>query len=354
MWIDTGLFKLSFLMFRKPRDFAHPNTSDSILIPSTGRPPTPPRSKPNGIAQLITNNMDSQATSTTPLLGRTIMVPKRTLNLSAGKPKAKSNGNILNFFKKSEPILKIKSNLTELEDEDSLFLANEVSPEFSHLKQAPTPLDEHPLIETLLGNGRTESFPYNEDASPNKRRRMETSNIASPLSSRKATYGNSRIGPFIDDSDDDEGISNDLPEGISDDDLQSNRQSSKSTKTTPAPKESAESGEIRSTPFVPQLKLESTSIYEEKDFEGNDDFIDDEFPEEGEEYLERKWMEEQRQFELGLEDDGELEIPLKTCENKTKSEGQNVQHENGSVTCPICSLAFDGLTEQVSQYDDLC
>lgn len=282
------------------------------------------------------------------------MVPKRTSHPSAGKPKAKSNGSILSFFKKSEPTLKIKSNLTELEDEDSLFLANEVSPGLPHLKQAPTPLDEHPLIETLLGNGRRESFPYNEDASPNKRRRMEISNVTSPLPSGKATYKNSRIGPFIDDSDDDEGISNDLPEGIFDDDLQSNKQSSKSPKTTPAPKESAEPVEIRSTPFVPQLKLESTSVYEEKDFEGNDDFIDDEFPEEGEEYLERKWMEEQRQFESGLEDDGELEIPLETCENKTKSEGRNAKQENDSVTCPICSLAFDGLTEQVSQYDDLC
>ena len=272
-------------------------------------------------------------------------------HLLVEKPKTKSNSSILNFFKKSESAL-ATPNTMDVEDE-SLFLANNLTSNIIH-QSLTSPNDRH-SIESLPENefGKFEDkepLRYNEEASPNKRRRVEISQVASPLCTEKVVDDAIRKGPFIEDSDDDDEISNGLLGGMFDDDLKSNDPSCEPPKSNATPKEKAESGERFITSLVPQLEQESTSVYEENDFQGIDDFIDDEFPEEGEEYLERKWMEEQRQFELGLEEDGELEAPSEIYDDRM--EGKEIRQENGSVTCPICSVGFDGLTEQVRWFQN--
>lgn len=279
----------------------------------------------------------------------------RVSHLSVGKAKAKSNGSILNFFKKSDPTLTTKTNITDLEDE-SLFLANDSTSDIPRVYQSLTPPNEQHLIrnspEDDGGSLVDEEFlRYNEEASPNKRRRIEISKLASPLYTKKEEAENLRKGPFIEDSDHEDGISNDLPGEMFDDGSKSNDLASERPRVKAASKEKAEVDERFNTPLVPQLEQESASVYEENDFQGIDDFIDDEFPEEGEEYLERKWMEEQRQFELGLEDE-ELEVLPETYDDNMGTRGKEAGQENGSVTCPICSLGFGGLTERVCRFSN--
>jgi DNA cross-link repair 1A protein len=97
---------------------------------------------------------------------------------------------------------------------------------------------------------------------------------------------------------------------------------------------------------IPPLKHEPTSIEAENGFEDMEDFIDDEFPEEGEEYLERKWMEEHGNFEPIL---NEAE-PEDIAEPRTKFNEDDiapVQPETLNPACPVCNRSLDGLTDQV-------
>lgn len=336
-------------MFRKPRDFAH---TESDLTSLVGRPPTPPVLTEHLMTVEISNE---RSRSTASLLGQTRMLSKSTSqvsHLSFGKAKAKSNGNILNFFKKSAPTSIAKSDL----EEPSLFLTDDMTSKTPNIIQTRTLPDDDHSIKTIPQNKKgmvadEESFRYNEEFGPNKRRRTETSITTLPVTEEKEVGNNLRGGPFIEDSDDDSGIINDLPQGIFEDDLQSDERPFHASSISKLPIEKAEAGETSKVPSIPQLKHESTSIYEENDFQETDDFIDDEFPEEGEESLERKWMEEQRQFELSLEEDTDFEMPPENHEDDLEQGGCEAKQENEAVSCPICSLSFNGFREQVCRYD---
>jgi len=97
----------------------------------------------------------------------------------------------------------------------------------------------------------------------------------------------------------------------------------------------------RDLPIIPALEKESTSIDEWADFDDLQDFPDDEFAD-GEEFRERKWMEEQAMLEgaddesfNGFEDD----------ENVLKEEPTN---EGITETCPICNASLSGVTPDLA------
>lgn len=107
--------------------------------------------------------------------------------------------------------------------------------------------------------------------------------------------------------------------------------------TTPeAPLMENEDASSRYFPVVPVLKKEETSVDEWGKFEDIDEFPDENEDFEGEEFVERKWMEEQARLEAaedepwnGFEDE----------EDSTVAPGEDM-----TAACPICNVSLDGIT----------
>ena len=275
--------------------------------------------------------------------------PKRTPLSSAGKAKGKPNGNIMSFFKKAQSTGTLVTD--KQEEDDVLFLENSLAKDGAITPlQTPTPPREVSSNETLpenidIGVQGSPLSRYNEDGMPSKRRRTEIERKQSQIGEIKPVANR---GPFVDDSDsDDESVeTSKLPVFESG---SHEKESDMVPRETPPVIERQSLGKDPVSPAVPNLKREATSIGEANDFDGIEDFIDDEFPEEGEEYLERRWMEEQAEFEEGLEEEGQgvgndtMEVESGDPIDTTNS----VPRINGSTTCPICGGNTAGLTDQV-------
>lgn len=270
--------------------------------------------------------------------------------MGAGKAKGKPDGNIMSFFKRADSS---GATATERKEEDEpLFLGD--SPVKGGTKmplQTPTPPHEESSNETSHEEVETNlrDLPlsrYNEDGLPSKRRRTEdTSRQSSPIEEIKVAPTR---GPFVDDSDsDDEPVKTLSFPAIKNTSHEKDSEMA-ARNTTPAI-ERQRSGENSVAPAVPSSKRETTSIGEINDFDGMEDFIDDEFPEEGEEYLERRWMEEQAEFEEGLEEDGQAAgSDAVFVEPGAPRDTNLVMPRNaGSTSCPICCGNTAGLTDQV-------
>ena len=287
--------------------------------------------------------------ASTPLQVKMTAPPKRTPLPSAGKAKGKPNGNIMSFFKKAQSTGAIVTD--KQEEDDVLFLENGLAKDDAIIPlQTPTPPREESSHETLpedvdISVQDSPLSRYNEDGMPSKRRRTEVAQEQLQTGEIEAVANS---GPFVDDSDsDDQSVeTSKLPVFES---TSHEKKSEMIPRETPPVIERQSLGKDPISPAVPNLKREITSIGEANDFNGIEDFIDDEFPEEGEEYLERRWMEEQAEFEDGLEEEGQglendtMEVESGDPIDTTKS----VPQVNGSTTCPICGGNTAGLTEQV-------
>ena len=281
--------------------------------------------------------------TSTPLQGKNkAITAKRTPTTGAGKAKGKPNGNIMSFFKRAETSdATITDVQAEVEEDEPLFL--EDSPLKAGAKmplQTPTPPREESSIETWpegAGRGSVESpaSRYNEDPMPSKRQRIEdTPRQLPPL---KMPNPGPTMGPFVDDSDSDD----EPPDfGFTGPD----EESRSAVRNTTSVIEAQAPEKDPTGPAVPSLKQEMTSIREVNDFDGIEDFIDDEFPEEGEEYLERRWMEEQAEFEESLEEDQATEVDTMDMQLNTT---RVMPQDAGSTSCPICGGNTTGLTDQV-------
>ena len=74
------------------------------------------------------------------------------------------------------------------------------------------------------------------------------------------------------------------------------------------------------------------------------DFADDEFPEDGDEQMERRWMEEQLKLEEDFEED---DVPVS---EQVQTQNQDRAAQKGSddaVSCPICEAKLHGLSAEV-------
>ena len=292
------------------------------------------------------------ASSTTPLVGRSKLLPKsngRTPSYVV-KTKGKPNGSILNFFKKagSNSLLIGKND----ESEDTLFL--EESPTRREVEVSTQiltpPRDYDPPESPSKRFSQTatdqESLRFNEESGSVKRRRVERSPVRSSSSLRVKTEAGPHKGPFIEDSDSAEEavnqVTKSLPAGDGDQGdppyITPNSEMDSEEQTWPAKPEKS--------PPILSLQRKNTSIVEKDEFEGFEDFIDDEFPEEGEEFLERRWMEEQEELEPGLEKDDGLEHDVEGNGDSTEDSKGHVEKPE-AASCPICSGSFAGLTDQV-------
>ena len=211
----------------------------------------------------------------------------------------------------------------------------------------PTPPRDHflrqnsPSPETSPA-GYAELSRYHEENTPSKRRKLNGDLKTSPLEIKKGTDNVLNNGPFLDVSDDDE-LVNVLSSRVPAD-TQSPETHSTLVGKSNIDMEGNMSNDAAKSPSIPVLKREPTSV-EQDEFEGMNEFFEDEFPEEGEEYLERRWMEEQRQFEMEFED-AELEDKPELKGESGETGAQKTRNEE-TATCPICNMAFNGLTDQV-------
>ena len=276
--------------------------------------------------------------------------------MGTGKGKGKPNGNIMSFFKKAESsgatVTKSK------EEEDGLFLGDSPLMGCANLPlQTPTPPREESSTETWpndveMNDADYKISRYNEGTTPSKRRRTgDTPRQSPPMELTKPTPTK---GPFIDDSDsDDEPVKPPSLCTIESTTQEKDCQASLGD-TTPAD-EKQPSGKDPVDTAVPSLKRETTSIGEVNDFDGIEDFIDDEFPEEGEEYLERRWMEEQAEFEEGLEDEGQaMGHDMMDMEPRESRDAISMMPQDaGSSGCPICGGNTTGLNDQVREHPNV-
>ncbi|KAI4175280.1 MAG: hypothetical protein LQ343_001816 [Gyalolechia ehrenbergii] len=348
-------------MFRKPRDTAEATTVTSPPKPSTGRPPTPPLSMTPKI-KYTTESVPAPITKApAPLLGRsksTARTNGRSSLSAGGKMGGKSNHSILNFFKKADPNRTIPQSKQE---EESLFLdCTDLDVDGESPTQIPTPPRDDDMPKEPYPDESTFTIPeeplrYKEIGGSVKRRRLSADPGKITTSDFPRPNPAARKGPFVDALDDEDqspdplkveiGESSNMPlPGIA---------SRIGNCTLPAleePEPSAdgttETGSTTAT-TVPILKREPTSHTDEPDYDGLEDFIEDEYL--GEEYMERRWMEEQAEFEAGLDDeDGSRNTPDQSCNQIEQPETTTLSEAASSGSCPICGGGFGNVSEQVA------
>ena len=335
-------------MFRKPRDQA----SSTVNKPSMGRPPTPPlRSKTTCSSLSSTTTIEKMATVRQKPPNKSQTTLANSFAKAQVRRKGKTNGNILNFFKKVD------------DGEKSLFLDN------------PTPIkhDDNPSEDLTTSFVRQDhdighdASRFNEDGNAMKRRRLDSDTPTTDESkTQKAAFhsvegnrGESNTldkendgaresrrasgGPFIEDSDSED----DKPlQGITTtDDVSTKTEATDLAESLS--KDSKQDVTGVEAPTVPSLKREPTSfVYNDLDeFEAFGD-IAEEFPEEGEEYMERRWMEEQRRLELEFERDGDT---IEGNERETDIDGTKPDSigQDAEPSCPICGISFQTKSSQV-------
>ncbi|KAL8690985.1 MAG: hypothetical protein Q9218_003690 [Villophora microphyllina] len=348
-------------MFRRPREAAECAIESYPIKSSTGRPPTPPGS----IASTTEYSMDTTRTTTlktpTPLLGRsktTIRSNGKSPMTAGGKMGGKANGSILSFFKKADPASTKAS--TRIEDE-GLFLDGEGLEEGAGDPiQTPTPPGDFDYEADLPRDARDGSpldtvFRYNEFDGPVKRRRLSSDRVPIPTSHNAQPDLNVRKGPFVDDSDDeDETTTPVIPEHDHSPFVQPITATSENNadtgpvteRSTSCNSDDATTAAQATTTTIPPLKHEPTSYGDESNNEDIEDFIEDEYPE-GEEYMERRWMEEQAELEMGLGDDNEPVVASAIVEEQEKLTGAvEVVQQETMASCPICGGSFGTMSEQ--------
>ncbi|KAL8899668.1 MAG: hypothetical protein Q9207_006080 [Kuettlingeria erythrocarpa] len=346
-------------MFRKPRDVPKPSIDTKPIKPSRGRPPTPPSSMTPKVERGMESVRAPVANSPTPLLGRSKTTPRagsKSVIMSGGRSSGKSNSSILSFFKKADPAAQASPKV----EEDGLFLENsglDLDPD--EPTQTPTPPKEHEMTfgitECESGNPLPDDTSrYNEKGGSVKRRRV-SADTESMVPSQVLQQPAKRKGPFVDDSEDECDVSvrvefeaESTSTNISkDDSLRREESASSRQEEVELVKEHhAEHNGQTATHPAPTLNRESTSLCNTLDYDGMEDFIDDEYPE-GEEYMERRWMEEQAELEVGLDQD---EDPNETLGIEQPPEKRALtvagDEEERTASCPICGGSFGALSEQ--------
>ncbi|KFY41994.1 hypothetical protein V494_02653 [Pseudogymnoascus sp. VKM F-4513 (FW-928)] len=380
-------------MFRKPREDAR---SDISLKPSTGRPPTPPDGRSTGrTGSTIAMGGPSSTKPLTPRPNTKTNVRRvnsqTTKKAFNAKTPAKANGSILNFFKK-----------VEAEDDGGLFLSGgryEVSPTKKGLAvRSPTIDDIDGAVYDDLYSAPDGTERYNESGQSTKRRRtsdgrtdsqarrmntivysedkqLATEDLSLPLHAGtdvKAEIPQActppppdaekpqpkRIGAFLDDSDseDDEAVVGvdvrsrdtevEAKVALSSEGLLGRSKMAK-------PEVDDQSDLFEDTPDAPTDQLAGGQIREEASyseygaFEDMDEYpdIEDEFAD-GEEFMERKWMEEQEKFENA--DESEINGPL-------RSDVFGMPDEPSVSKCPICDSDLGGnTTDEITRHVNAC
>ncbi|KAJ9660776.1 DNA cross-link repair protein PSO2/SNM1 [Neophaeococcomyces mojaviensis] len=378
-------------MFRNPRENASRSNTEQAL-PSTGRPPTPTKDgkpatptqssffvdKPSNISK-----MASTPATRMPVIG---VIPQTKIS-SARKNGIKQNQSILSFFGKAEKKEAPQESPSKGED---LFFGESTPKKDVHESQVDLEANASPRWN---GWSQEDVVPrFNEFDTPVKRRKINNEDTPTrvfirtpspePLASAEGGLEVSQSpsknkavkqrGGFVDNSSDDEGSLPDIPAHIENgqanlpDAVDPNRQAvnspsldrqmsyaevTESKKVPLKPPDESNSGEEELSehePRRPTLNRQGTSGFQVDDF-GPEDFDDEFFPE-GEEFLERQYMEEQLAMERAFEDDSRSESG--TDGARTPGDGEEIEDVDeveeaieAVDTCPMCNGSLKGLSE---------
>ncbi|KAI9687178.1 MAG: hypothetical protein M1820_010515 [Bogoriella megaspora] len=362
-------------MFRNPRENADLPLDAIPAKPSVGRPPSPVSSTPSNHSTGLRRSEPQQATlislDSMPskiAQSKQAKIPLSTKSTNAalpsgkngsakkmanGKTLAKPNGSILNFFQK-----------TERPEDNTLFLARRIGDRSNPVLVTDAgveALNKDGILEEQ--NGFDDCLRFNEISSPSKRRKVEPDEdgletkdaactppppdlrnqqtAADGLYAGKAEQkAQQKSGPFIDDSDsDDESPITRKSLVVGSDPPKTAEVDARATApaTDDATDEHGEPETIVPERHIPSLKNEETSYGDLdgfNDFEGMEDFDDDEYALGGEEYMERRYLEEQRILEL--EEGGTPDANISA----------NVIAQPSTPKCPICGISMKGVSDQ--------
>ena len=227
--------------------------------------------------------------------------------------------------------------------------------------QTPSPPGDFDDLLDLQTTGsnhdEAEDFSrYNESGGSIKRRRLSANNgEEKAVSETRPLHNMVRRGPFVDESDDEddepkplEVKTNPGPTGIQPlPDREEHSHALLAHEEMDQVRESPSTDEPPSMSLsTPILKREPTSHADEPELEDLEEYIDDEYTE-GEEYLERRWMEEQAELEMGLEDGDDSDMKsMPSTEPKAELEALKGEQKETVASCPICGGGFRGLSEQ--------
>lgn len=269
---------------------------------------------------------------------------------STAKKSVKSNGNILNFFKK-------------VEVEEQLFI--EQGPGYTKalsIVDTEAEAKEHDDIDDLFGEADDAGSPsrFNEDLGSSKRRKLshdgtngndeapngqldekpEPEKVETlPQPTKAKATKKARKGPFLDDSDDEDDVpaTSSPPrqdtKGEPSDDVVLN--GATKAESPPLRPELLRDESCSALAIPPDLKQEDSTYDNFKTLAEMDDVLDEEFdnPEEGEEFRYMRYMQEQARLEAeeaGVAPDDELYEPA-TNDGMVES-------------CPLCSASLAGIT----------
>ena len=289
------------------------------------------------------------------MLGRNKTASVKT-SLSSSGMRGKANGSILNFFKKSESLgsLGTMSKAIDLaeEEEQSLFIMDDE--DFNAAKepyQNPTPPKDEDIEKlrpmwrdapTALPNSEER---YNEAEMSNKRRRIDGLHSRSPslVPMKDGRSPTPKPSPLL--------VATNQ-KGDHKKELVKVGQKVLYNGTVTFGEEDVATRGSSPLPFpaIPTLEQEQTSVSDRPDFDGMDEFAEDEFYEGGEEFLERKWMEEQAQLEADFEDEDDPRdsriVDVEVHGNPDSKDSASPRNAEAGPSCPVCGAELVGITDQ--------
>lgn len=364
-------------MFRNPRENSGRALSETLL-PSIGRPPSPPNARSAYFAMPM-SAVQTMPSTQNPAVGR------QALQRGSTAKRGKQNQSILNFFGKTDKVEALNTN--ENAEESPLFFVEKNETSILTSSQSAEPATSHDDLTRSTSR-------FNEDETPSKRPRLDLhdedafARTPSPELSQRTEPANGQSanprassapkmrGGFLDDSDEEDVDTSDwnvaAPEvdqgalvGESEHETQA-VDILPSTKNVPLKlldlspdeptEEDAHERRESTNGFVPNLSRESTSMFNADDF-GDEENFEDEFYEEGEEYMERRWMQEQQEMEVGLDEDSKSEGGTESVQTPRSNLDDESSEDaaGGAQSCPLCGESLKGLTEtQASSHVNGC
>lgn len=344
-------------MFRKPRETSSHDSGD--VKPSVGRPPTPPTTpsktpftlaRPPNVPASKMAATKAKANNAMPLptIGRQGPTGIGKRSSTTPKVKDKGNGNIMSFFKKSE-----QETGLFVEDRNGFSI-----PQYDDEgDRAPSPA-AFDLDSAIEGEDRER---FNERGGSVKRRKTSlgeedecTDTLTPPQQpievNQEPPLPFGRSGPFLEDSDSEH--EDEQPEAlIAVDEMPSPGRSTEIHAEVVTQQEEVVMGEALEVGGANEVRVRPPLMKEEtsygpglddfKDFEGMDDFDEDPF-EEGDEYMERKYMEEQARIEA---EEDEKDYDLLPSDEAGKVNGDVYTPDDGPK-CPICNISLAKASEQ--------
>lgn len=325
-----------------------------------------------------------------PVLG---VIPQTKIS-TAKKNMVKKNQSILSFFGKTEK----KETPAESPSKTEQLFFDEVTPQ-KKLTVVESRDEQFSSQNSPLWAGWSQdeesASRYNESTTPSKKRKVAAEETPSKRFIRTPSPGGRREltqeeamrqeitplkkplkqrGGFVDDSSDEEGPLPDIPfvngnlDGAAADTVQDEKpelstptiarensymEVTSSMKVPLKPPDDSDDADPE-TPQRPSLSRQGTSGFQVEEF-GPEDFDDEFFPE-GEEFMERQFMEEQLAMERAFEDDSKSESGTDGARTpRVQEDADEVDEAEVVATCPMCSGLMKGLSEaEASAHVNAC